>query len=531
MSKGMVGWSTNGLLAACACLFGFCAAIAPAQETPGSGPSPVAVATSPPGPVDDFERGTPRSTMRAFLATCSGSEYERGQHYLDLRRIPPAARSVRGPEFARQLCIIIERTVWIDPELLSDSPEGDREDGLPPRRENVALLKPGEKPVRLLLERIHREDGALIWKIAADTVARVPELYQEFGYGPLEHYLPESFFETRVAGVPVWQWISLVALSLLAWTLSIGITNVLVRFGRLLITRSWVPLSEESVAGLRRPLHWLLAAQLFGEGIEWLNLSVRTTQIAESLIRAGSWILVAWCFLRAIDGMALMLQERATNRQVVAALLPLGRRAAKSLAVILTSLAALQNLGFHVTSLVAGLGIGGLAVALAGQRTLEHLFGGITLVADQPVRVGEFCRFGDKVGTVIDIGLRSTWLRTPDRTLLSIPNGQFASMQIENFSRRDRMRFSTTLNLHHDATIEQLHQVLNHLRKTLTSHPKVFPDSGRVSLVGFGTRSFDIEISAYVRTTSLGEFNAIREELLLEFLRVIHEHGTRLAFA
>lgn len=501
-----------------------------AQEAPTPTLEATPAEPAPTAPVDDFERGTPRSAMREFLAACNKGDYERAQNYLDLRRLRPGNRPVQGPQLARQLCIVIERTVWIDPELLSDSPEGDRDDGLPPRRDSAAVLKSDDKPVRLLLERVRREDGIPIWKISAETVDRIPDLYREFGYGPLEVYLPRPFFEIRFLGVQLWQWIGLIVALTLAWGISWIGTQVVVWVGARLLTRFWNLIQEDLLNGTRRPLRWFLAVQLFSFSLEGLRLSLRATAITRSLLAAASWILTAWFLLRIIDAGARLIEARAANRQAVAALLPLGKRATKILAVTLTALAALQNLGFNVTSLLAGLGLGGLAVALAGQRTLEHLFGGITLVADQPVRVGEFCRFGDKLGTVVDIGLRSTWIRTPDRTLLSIPNGQFASMQIENFSRRDRMHFTTTLNLHSDSSVEQLRQVLDGIRQTLATHPKVFPESSRATLAGFGNRSFDIEVSAYVRTTDFREFANLREELLFRFLQVLAENRVRLAF-
>lgn len=499
------------------------------EPTPPSPRAPSPSAT-PAGPVDDFGRGTPRSSVRGFLAACAESDYQRAQHYVDLRRFPPAERRQKGPELARQLCFVIERTVWIEPDQLSDVPEGDRDDGLPARNENVALIQTSDKPVRLILERVPREDGVSIWKFSGQTIARVPALFQEFGYGPLEAYLPQPFFEIRFLSVRLWQWVAFVILLPVAWAVSWLLTAIVVRASRLFVSLAWVPLREGSLAGTRAPVQWLIAVQLFWGGTTWLDLSVRANQAVGSLCAAISWIFCAWLVLRLVDVSAQVILDRAANRPAVAALMPVGKRAAKITAVLLTILAALQNLGFHVTGLLAGLGIGGLAVALAGQRTLEHVFGGMALVADQPVRVGEFCRFGDKMGTVVDIGLRSTWVRTPERTLLSIPNGQFASMQIENFSRRDRMRLAVTLSLHQETSVEQLHRVLAEIRKTLIDHPRVIPDKAQANFVGFGVRSFDVEIVASVRTTKQEEFVALREEFLFRFLEIVAQCGTRLAF-
>ncbi|MCX8071141.1 MAG: mechanosensitive ion channel family protein [Candidatus Binatia bacterium] len=525
-------FTTRGWLVACALLATIGgrpqSVLAQVTETPlGMAPPPTPTSA---GPVDDYGRGTPRSTVRGFLEACGARDYARAAQFLDLRRIRTAEREEVGPQLARQLCVVIDRTVWLDPEQVSDSPEGDRDDGLPARRESIAVIPSAEKPTRVYLERGPREDGALIWRVAPDTVARIPALYQEFGYGPLETYLPKPFFELQFLGVRLWQWIGFAILAVVAWLLAWVLTRISVRVGRAIVSQSWVPLSEDAVIVMRAPLHGLFTFAIFRSELPLLALSVRAAHAVQSLTSAGMILLTAWLLMRSVDVAARAIEERAANRQAVVSLLPLGRRATKVFLAILTLLVALQNLGFNVTSVLAGLGIGGLAVALAGQKTLEHFFGGITLVADQPVRVGEFCRFGDKLGVVEDIGLRSTRIRTLDRTVLSVPNGEFASMQIENFSRRDRIRLTANLGLRYETTPDQLRYVLVEIKKLLIAHPKVSPDPARVRFVGFGPYSLDLEILAYIETTEHDEFLAVREDLFLRIMDIVAESGTSFAF-
>jgi MscS family membrane protein len=170
-------------------------------------------------------------------------------------------------------------------------------------------------------------------------------------------------------------------------------------------------------------------------------------------------------------------------------------------------------------------------VALAAQKSLENLFGGITLIFDQPVHVGDFCRFGDRVGTVEDIGLRSTRIRTLDRTLVTIPNAEFSSLQIENYARRDRIFLSTRIAVRYETTPDQLRYLVTELRALLLAHPKIDPDPARVRLSGFGTHGLEIDLFAYVRTIEYGEYLAVREDLYLRILDVVHGSGTDLAFA
>jgi MscS family membrane protein len=189
-----------------------------------------------------------------------------------------------------------------------------------------------------------------------------------------------------------------------------------------------------------------------------------------------------------------------------------------------------SSLSVNVMALIAGLGVGGIAVALAAQKTIENLFGGVTLIADRPVRPGDFCRFGDRVGTVEEIGLRSTRVRTLDRTIVTIPNAEFSTLQLENFAERDQIRFHTILGLRYETGSDQLRHVLASVRRLLLSHPRVSADPARVRFVQFGAYSLDLEIFAYVRTADWNEFLAIREDLLLRLMDIVEASGTGFAF-
>jgi len=220
----------------------------------------------------------------------------------------------------------------------------------------------------------------------------------------------------------------------------------------------------------------------------------------------------------------------ATGQVAAISVVPLARRALKAFVGLVALLAVFQNLGFNATGILAGLGVGGLAVALAAQKSLENLFGGLSLIADQPVRVGDMCRFGPQQGTVEDIGLRSTRVRTLDRTVVTIPNADFATMQIENLAARDRMRLAATIGLRCETTPDQLRWVLVELKRLLLSHPKVSPDPARVRFTKLGASSLDIEIFAFVKTGDGDEFLAVQEDLLLRIMDIVAASGTGFAF-
>jgi len=151
-------------------------------------------------------------------------------------------------------------------------------------------------------------------------------------------------------------------------------------------------------------------------------------------------------------------------------------------------------------------------------------------MADKPVKIGDFCRFGSQSGWVEDFGFRSTRIRTLERTVISVPNAEFSSVQIENLSERDRIRFSATINLRYETSPDQLRAVLAELRKLFIGHPKIATDLLRIRFVQFGPASLDIEIQSYVMTADVNEFYAIREDLLLRIMDLVAASGTVFAF-
>jgi MscS family membrane protein len=185
--------------------------------------------------------------------------------------------------------------------------------------------------------------------------------------------------------------------------------------------------------------------------------------------------------------------------------------------------------GYNTGTILAGLGIGGIAIALAAQKTIENLFGGVAVVSDRPVAVGDFCKFGDRVGTVEDIGLRSTRIRTLDRTLVSIPNAEFSSIVLENFSMRDKVWFHPTLNLRRDTSPDQVRKILEDIRRILTEDPKAEVGNLPVRFIGAGPYSLDVEVFAYIRTSDYDEFLSIQQNLLLRIMDAISAAGTALA--
>ena len=329
-----------------------------------------------------------------------------------------------------------------------------------------------------------------------------------------------------------WQWAALPALVLAAWLLGM-------LFGRL--TRAllgWLARTSRTTwddvliarAGAPITLVWTLV--LVSIGLPWLELSAKVHSLARRTTHASFLLALFWLLWRIVDiaaaavGNAQWAKEHASSR----ALLPLSRRVAK-VAVVISALAALlSEMGYSVASLVAGLGIGGLAVALAARSTLENLFGAFSIGADQPFREGDFVKIEDFVGTVESIGLRSTRIRTLDRTVITLPNGKLADTKVESFAHRDRIRLACDLGLVYGTSAAQMRQILAGLERVLRDHPKIFPDGVTVWFKELGASSLNIEIMAWFQTADFEEFQAIRQEILLQFMAVVENCGSSFAF-
>ncbi len=494
---------------------------AQAPEPPPSLPPP-----TPTVEVSTLGRDVPRGAVRGLVEACEHGDFDEAATYLNLRRPSKAIGKIPAPSLARDFCAVLDRKLWVNLNLQSDSPEGNENDGLPRGTDSLGSIATEDGQVPILIERIREQEGHP-WLVAAATVTQIPRLYAEFGYGPLGHLLPPIFLELRFRGVQLWQWLGLLVLLPAAWLLSRPLTSLLSGIARAMARRTKTAFDDALVHNAAGPIRLILAAVIVDLGAGLLALGVRSQAAVSGGRQLVSVIALAWLVFRLSDVFASMIVER--QRQA-ATFMPLGRRTVKAFAVAIAMIATLHWFGFDVSSLLAGLGIGGLAVALAAQKTVEHLFGGVTLVADQPIRVGDLCKFGGTSGVVEDIGLRSTRIRTADRTVISVPNGEFSGMQIENFSRRDRMRLKTILGLRYETTADQLRFLLAEIHALALATRGIDEDSVNVRFVQFGAYSLDIELNAYVKTTNADEFAKVREDLFLRIMDLIDAAGSGFAF-
>jgi MscS family membrane protein len=433
-------------------------------------------------------------------------------------------RAQQGPRLARELETVLDRALWVDLDKVSDQPAGDPDDGLPALRDSLGTIDTSSGPVEVFIERVAEGGGPPVWKIAASTVAAIPDLYEEFGWGPLAQFLPAPFFRLRFLEIRMWQWIALVLVGALAWLVSRAVHRPLVMLTHWVLAAGGTQdgaMADQAAA----PLRFLIAVGVFAAGARFLWLAMPVQRVLVGAEKALTIVAATWLLLRVLDVGTLRFERRLEKQRHMRAVatVPLVRRGFKVFVALVAFIAALQNFGFNVTGLIAGLGVGGLAVALAAQKTVENLFGSVSLVADQPVRVGDVCRFGDTVGTIEDIGLRSTRVRTLDRTVVTVPNAQFSTLALENLSRRDRIPVRATITLPQGTGAERVRTVLAALREAAGRQPKVDPGSVRTRFVRMGPQALELELVAFVRTSDWDEFVTVREQVLLAALDVVGE--------
>jgi MscS family membrane protein len=330
----------------------------------------------------------------------------------------------------------------------------------------------------------------------------------------------------------LWRWVLIPAALPLAALIGWAASRILLTIVRAAVRRTRSTWDDAVLIRLSQPVTAALAISAALVLLPFLSLDGGTADDIRRVARAALLVDFFWAVWRIVDVSTHVALRSPWAVRVPAsrALVPLGARTAKVVLLAVAIIAALSLFGYPVASLVAGLGIGGLALALAAQKTVENLFGAFSIGVDQPFREGDFVKIDDFVGTVEAIGLRSTRFRTLDRTVVSIPNGRLADMRLESFSERDRLRLAAVIGLVYNTTPTQLRAAITGFESVLRAQPKIWPDAVVVRFREFAASSLDIEIMAWFLTTDWGEFQKIREEVLLGFMEVVERVGSSFAF-
>ncbi|MFZ0761090.1 MAG: mechanosensitive ion channel family protein [Candidatus Sulfotelmatobacter sp.] len=517
-SKGIISLALG--LVACAPLP---AQSALSQLLQPSSPTTAAAKT----PADPLGRTTPYGTVSGFLRAAQSGNYSIAAQYLQMG---PSRRRTEGETVALELKEVMDRAYA--GTLGSKQPDGAVQEGVPPGWQKLGTMASGDAEADLELVRVSDPNSGKIWLISSDTLEKLPELYDQVNSRQVETRLPAWMVKHELAGMPLWQWLALVVLipvaAALAWLILV-VLGIPLRWWA--ARRGHVELlGWRSVSGPAWLLAGTIAHRILAEylGMPLLQRHYYFQVVKIAVIIGGSWILwrvIRW-FLQRVRNRALAHGHSGTG-----SLMLLGERIIKALVFTTALFLILGILGVDLTTVLAGVGIGGLAIGFGAQQTIANLFGGVSVLGDEVIRVGDVCKFGDRTGTVEDIGLRSTRVRTEERTLLAIPNGTVATLNVENLSRRDKILFKTVLGLHADTSPDHVRYVLAQIRGVLSSHPKIETSTIRVRLTELTSSSINLELFCYVLTRDFNAFAAVREDLLLRLMTFVEESGTTLASA
>ena len=478
------------------------------------------------GPEDALDRGNPRSSIVGFLMAANEFNWEKAAEYLDLRNLPSEIEEVGGPELARQLNHVISRSVWLDQVSVSDKPDGLQGDGLPSYRD-VLVTVPGEEgDVQLWMQKVPRPDGVMIWKLSNRSVAKIPELYDFYSYpAPVEKVRSWFSDEASFLGLELFKWFIIAIVALVFWPVFyvVGI----------LLSRLFSSPEKETYPLIRKvftgPI--VLLGILFTAGFVLERLGAGA--YAQELLRARTLttIAIVWALWSVMNLVKTYQQEKLIklSRPGAAKLMQPLTTLAKIIIFIFGLLFWLNNIGVNITTLIAGLGVGGLAVALALQKPIEDMMGALTIFSQASLRVGDFCRYGKEIGIVEEIGLRTTRFRTLTNTIVSIPNARIASVEVENLSYRTKIRYWPTLRLRYDTTQQQMQTIMDGIKAVLEQNDMVHEEPLRVRFTDFDEDAMLIKVHSFIKTTDFNEFLAVAESINFQIMDIVKSSGTSFA--
>lgn len=474
---------------------------------------------------DSFGRDTPRHTVQGFISALGENDYLLASNYLNLSKSDNPTTAVR--EFKQAL----DAGGRFQPDLqLNNTPEGNLTDQLPPSQENVGSINIGEKSVPLLLERVVSKQGEQYWQFSTDTLNSIPEVLENTNPTLVSRYTIDSLEGKKIFGYQLTDLVAALTMIVSSFVLTYILVWVLYHLLKLAYPRvRGIPLPIPDKVIL--PLAVVIMALILSEVMVYAGVSVTLREPVNRFTEIASWLAVTWLLLRVIDAIftrAVNLSYKKNYTEQVS-ILGLLRKIVKALLLIFAVIVIFGNLGFDLTTGIAALGVGGLALALGAQKTIENLVGSVVVVADSPVRIGDYCKFGTYEGTVVDIGIRSSRVRTLSRTIVTVPNGDFSSMQIENFTSRDMFRFFHQLYLKRTADIEVVFKMVKDLDEFLDEHYLTNQEWNQVNILELRQDCYVIQLQAYVNANDVMEFydkqNVIFVDVLTQVAKYKVEHA------
>ena len=465
---------------------------------------------------------TPRGAVEAFRALAADGEWAEAA---DLVAWPPAAGQGTAPSrerTCRALARIIEHRPWLHAERIAGE-EANR----PGAPGTVAAGSCETSAGKFVLTLVRTPDG---WRIAESTVAEVPGAARAIGVWWVTA-LPWYLTDVQVAHIELWQWAGVVVIATLGVALGWVVSRWIRRGARLEAMQRLGPVAQ-SVVAVSAPLGVLLSLLAMRVAQPLLVLSSQARENLALGSRAVTVFAIAWAAARWLRIVTSAVEQQMERRGIADAtsIVRVGRVVATALVWLLGVAGALQVFGLDLSTVIAGLGIGTAAIALASQQTLANLFGGASLVADRVLQPGDQVTVNGVSGTVERIGIRSTHIRTLDRTLLVVANGDLAQSRIEKLTGRDGFRYATTVGLTYGTKQATVRTIVRELRARLESEPSVERSTLLVHFMAFGASSLDVEVRATFLLEDMDAYRAAVERVNLDFMEIVERNGSGFAF-
>ena len=477
---------------------------------------------------DPLGRSTPRGTIVEFTRAVDRDDVTTAALYLQLDE----SQKTNAAALANSLKTLIDREMREGIARISDAATGDLEDGLPADREHIGPLVIGSTRSYIVLVHVTDPANGPIWLVSSETLHLVPLIARAAGQTWIERTLPASLLKRELFGLSLAHWCVLLVLLVGSFAVLVGIALVTRLIAHTLVReplrrRDW----DAWFAATRWPaiivtallIQFIVVPEL-GFPLTFRVGYARVGKVV--LVFALAWLLKGVLTLGFAHARGLV---RGKDRASTQSLMLLTERMLKALLAVVAIVALLVLLGVDSKTALAGLGIVGVALALGAQKTVENLLGGIFLLSDKALAVGDYCTIGNQSGTVEDVTLRSVRLRTTQQSLVSLPAGSLAQAGIENFATRHKLLTLTTLRLRYGTDVGQLRRILENIRALLGRQARIEQQTAYVRLVNFGMDAIELELFAYLQTADGEEFRAWREELLLDIATIVEDAGSALA--
>lgn len=492
---------------------------------------PASSATATQAPQDTFRRDTPRGTMQGFMQALAQNDWALAINYIDVNNNKNPSATIQSLKAA------LDSGGRINEQLqISNDPAGNLDDKLPPNLDKVGEINApntNKGSIDILLQRVKQNNGTQVWLISQQTLQQVSTLSPNAKPTLVERYVPKKWLDEDIKGYSVGHIAAVIALLFATYVLSLLISQLFFWLFRTLYLATHpdkekrFPIDSRVVV----PAAMVITGVIIKELMIVVGINLVARNVVSKLADMLSWVALAWLLLRIMDLVFKRAENYASNNNHPERLsvLNLLRKVVKVILLAIAAIVILGNLGFDLTTGIAALGIGGVALALGAQKTIENLVGSVSVVADQPVNVGDYCRFGSQEGTVEDIGIRSTRLRTTDRTVVTIPNGNFSSMSIENVSKRDMFHFSQVFYVSRDSDIDKLKEFLEQTQIYITNHPDTNSMLNQVRISGTQQDAYLVEVRCYMTVKGVMDFNQKQTEMILQIAELMQDVGLKNA--